>query len=109
MAFDEQLAERIWQVLEADPEIREKHMFGGICYLLNGNMALGIVKDDLMVRVGPEAYEDTLEQPHARIMDFNGKPMKGYVFVDHEGIASDADLRLWVGRGLAFARTLPPK
>jgi TfoX/Sxy family transcriptional regulator of competence genes len=109
MAFDEQLAERVRAVLGDDPGWTEKHMFGGICILVNGNMALGIVKDDLMVRVGPEAYEDMLDEPHARIMDFSHKPLKGYVFVDAEGTASEDGLRLWVERGLAFARTLPPK
>jgi TfoX/Sxy family transcriptional regulator of competence genes len=109
MAFDEQLAERVWRVLEGNPGIREKHMFGGICYMLNGNMALGLVKDDLMVRVGPDAYEDMLEEPHVRIMDFSGRPLKGYVYVDHEGTASDDALRLWVERGLVFAGSLPAK
>jgi TfoX/Sxy family transcriptional regulator of competence genes len=109
MAFDEQLAERVWQALEGEAGIQEKHMFGGVCIMVSGNMALGIVKNDLMVRVGPDAYEDMLDEPHARIMDFNGKPLKGYVFVDTEGTASDETLRVWVGRGLAFARSLPAK
>jgi TfoX/Sxy family transcriptional regulator of competence genes len=109
VAFDEQLAERVWQALEGEDGIQEKHMFGGVCIMANGNMALGIIKNDLMVRVGPDAYEDMLDEPHARMMDFSGRPLKGYVYVDAEGTASDEGLRLWVGRGLAFARSLPAK
>ena len=109
MAFDEQLGERVWRVLEGEEGIIDKRMFGGLCWMVNGHMALGIVRDDLMVRVGPDIYEDMLEQPHAREMDFNHKPLRGYVFVDAAGISTDEDLRLWVGRGLAFARSLPDK
>ncbi len=109
MAFDEQLAERMREALADEPGIRERLMFGGIAFMLDGNMSVGIIKDDLMVRVGPEAYEDCLDEPHARIMDFNGRPMKGYVFIGPDGVVSDDDLRRWVGRGLAYARSLPAK
>ena len=100
MAYDEHLAERMRGMLEAEADIREKVMFGGIAFMLNGNMSVGIIKDDLMVRVGPDAYEDLLDEPHARIMDFNGRPMKGYVFVGPEGTGSDDDLRRWIEFGL---------
>ena len=81
MAYDEYLAERIRKALKRRKGITEKKMFGGICLLLDGNMVGGVVNDDLMVRVGPDGYEDALKQPHARPMDFTGKPLKGMVYV----------------------------
>jgi TfoX/Sxy family transcriptional regulator of competence genes len=109
MAYDEQLAERIREALTDEPGITERLMFGGIAFMLNGNMTAGIVKDDLMVRVGADAYEDVLDLPHARVMDFNGRPLKGMVFVDKEGLVSDADLSAWLDYGLVFTRSLPAK
>lgn len=108
MAYDEGLAERIRHVLSAGSPVDEKEMFGGLCFLTEGRMFVGIVGDDLMVRVGPAAYEEALRAPHARPMDFTGKPMKGYVFVGPAGCATDASLGAWVERALAFASTLPP-
>ena len=81
----------------------------GLAFLLRGNMCVGIVGSDLMVRVGPEAHDDALRRPHARPMDFTGRPMKGFVYVAAAGYESDADLRDWVARGVAFASSLPPK
>ena len=89
--------------------ISEKKMFGGLSFLLGGHMCVGIVGDELMVRVGADAHADALEQLHARPMDFTGRPMKGFVYVAAEGFESDADLREWIGRGVQFARDLPPK
>ncbi|MEQ1833416.1 MAG: TfoX/Sxy family protein [Candidatus Eisenbacteria bacterium] len=106
MAYDEGLAERLAEILARRKGVTSKKMFGGLCYLLGGKMFVGIVKDTLMVRVGPAAYADALAQPHAREMDFTGKPMKGYVFVAPAGFDSDRDLRAWVDRALAFAATL---
>ena len=77
--------------------------------MISGNMCVGIVGDDLMVRVGRDAYDDALAQPHAREMDFTGKPMRGIVYVDAAGTAADADLEAWVDRGLDFAGSLPRK
>jgi TfoX/Sxy family transcriptional regulator of competence genes len=96
-------------VLGDDPGIDERKMFGGIAFLLDGNMFVGIASDELMVRVGPDAWEEALAHPHTREMDFTGRSMKGYVFVDGTGTAEDDDLRAWVERGLAFAGSLPPK
>ena len=88
----------------------ERRMFGGNAFMLHGNMAVGLMgTGELMVRVGPDAYEAALEAEHARPMDFTGKPMRGYVDVDSPGWASDADLQAWVDRGKEFAGTLPPK
>jgi len=109
MAFDEALAGRIRSVLARRRSITEKKMFGGLSFLAKGNMFCGIIGEDLMVRVGPDAHPDALDQPHARPMDFSGRPMKGYVFVAPPGFRSPAKLRAWVERGLVYAKTLPPK
>jgi TfoX/Sxy family transcriptional regulator of competence genes len=109
MAFDEGLAERIGSLLADDPRVSTKKMFGGIAFLLDGKMFVGIVKDDLMVRVGPERYAESLRQPHARPMDFTGRPMAGYVFVASDGTAEEAKLEGWVRVARAFAETLPDK
>jgi hypothetical protein len=109
MPYDEILARRIREALLGTPEIVEKKMFGGIGYLLNGNMACGVNGDALIVRVGPEAYESALAEPHTRVFDMTGRPMTGWVVVEADGIASDKALQGWVDRGLAFARILPAK
>ena len=109
MAFDEGLAQRIREVLATERGVVEKRMFGGIAFLLNGNMAVGVVGDTLMVRVGPDHYETLVAQPNAREMDFTGKPMKGFVYVAPEGLVSDADLNRWIGHGTGYARSLPGK
>jgi TfoX/Sxy family transcriptional regulator of competence genes len=109
MAYDEGLAQRVRELLAERDGISEKRMFGGLAFLIRGNMCVGIVKESLMVRVGPDAYPGLVEAPHARRMDFTGRPMKGFVFVDPDGVESDADLRRWVGHGLAFAASLAGK
>jgi TfoX/Sxy family transcriptional regulator of competence genes len=109
MAYDHALAERVRDALGARVDITEKEMFGGVAFLVNGSMAVGISGEDLMVRVGPDGHDAALREPHARPMDFTGRPMKGYVFVDADGTATDAALATWVGRGVRFAETLPPK
>jgi TfoX/Sxy family transcriptional regulator of competence genes len=109
MAYDEKLAARVRKALAGERGLSEKKMFGGIAFMLGGHMACGIVKDELMLRVGAERHEEMLALPHARAMDFTGRPMKGMVFVSGEGLGSEAALRKWVGRGAAYARTLPPK
>lgn len=109
MAFDEGLAERIRYALKDEPGVTEKKMFGGLCFLVSGNMCCGIVKDTLMVRVGPAQYEECIQLPHARVMDFTGKALKGMVYVDPEGIAEDKDFQLWIDHCRIFVKTLPPK
>ncbi len=84
-------------------------MFGGLAFMARGHMCCGLVRERIMVRVGPEAYDRLLAKPHARPMDFTGKPMKGYVFVDPPGFESDADLEEWVERCRRFVGSLPPK
>ena len=108
MAFDEGLAERV-RHLSAEPGLSERKMFGGLCFLLNGNMSYGIVGSELMVRVGPATYVEALDQPHAREMDFTGRSMRGMVFVAGDGISEDDDLKSWLQRGIDFAGSLPAK
>ncbi len=109
MAYDEGLAERIRQVNEDRPEIVEKKMFGGLAFMLNDYMFCGVTEDLLMARVGPANYEVSLARPHVREMDFTGRPMNGYVFVEPEGLESDEELRAWVDLCADFVLTLPPK
>jgi hypothetical protein len=109
MAYDEALAARVRAALGIGKGLSEKRMFGGLCFQVGGNMACGLIGAELMVRVGPEVYAEALRRPHAREMDFTGRPMKGFVVVAAAGLKSDADLRAWVGRGRAFAGALPAK
>ena len=103
MAYDEVLAERIRTALRGRNDVVEKKMFGGITFMVAGRMSCGVVHDDLMVRVGPDGHEEAIAQPHARPMDFTGKPMRGMVYVAPAGIATDVDLRKWVDRGVSVA------
>jgi TfoX/Sxy family transcriptional regulator of competence genes len=109
MAYDEGLAERLRDVFTERDDVNEKKMFGGIAFMVRGNMCCGIVGDDLMARVGPDADADALARPHARPMNFTGHTMKGFVYVAPEGVAEDEDLRAWVDRALEFVLTLPAK
>jgi TfoX/Sxy family transcriptional regulator of competence genes len=109
MAYDEGLAERIRDVIRDRKGITEKKMFGGLAFLLTGHMFIGISGDKLMARVGAEAYDAALQMPNVRVMDFTGKPMKGYVYVDSAGYESDESLEYWVNSCAQFAGTLPPK
>jgi TfoX/Sxy family transcriptional regulator of competence genes len=109
MAFDEALADRVRALLEPRADLSERRMFGGIAFMVAGNMAVGVINDDLMVRLDPADAERALTEPHARPMDFTGKPAKNMVYVDAEGTAGDADLSSWVDAGADFAASLPPK
>jgi len=107
MAFDEHLAERIRQTLknESTP-FEEKKMMGGLTFMVNNKMCVGIVKEELMARIGPDNYEEAISQAGVRKMDFTGKPMKGYVFIAPEAIDNDDDLTNWVRTALDFNKTL---
>jgi hypothetical protein len=109
MAYDEGLAERLREVLAEQADLDEKKMFGGLAFLLNGNLACGVIGDAMIVRVGPDGYDTALAQPNTRAFDFTGKPMKGWIVVTPEGVESDAALMMWAQQGLAFAGSLPPK
>ncbi len=109
MAYDETLAERVRGSLAGRSGIAERKMFGGLAFMLDGNMCCCVTEHGLMVRVGLDAYEDALAQPYAGVMDMTGRPMRGWVLVELEGLASDASLAQWVTQGTDFAATLPPK
>ncbi len=106
MAYDEGLAERLRNLLDGQPGLTEKKMFGGLAFLLDGKMCCGIVKDELLVRVSPENYTQAVKQPHAGPMDFTGRVMKGFVMVAQEGIDRESDLEAWVEPSIVFVRTL---
>ena len=101
------LATRIRAALEGRHDVVEKRMFGGLCFMVNGQMCCGLTKTDFMVRVGKDAYADALAEPHARPMDFTGRPLVGMVYVAPEGLRSAAALRKWVLRGVAFVTSNP--
>lgn len=109
MAYDEGLAERVREALGERPGLVEKKMFGGVGFMLQGNMACGVNKEDLIVRVGPERYEVALAEPYARPFDLTGRPMKGWVSVAPDGYESDSDIEGWVQQGADFALSLPAK
>jgi TfoX/Sxy family transcriptional regulator of competence genes len=109
VSYDENLAARIRGALAKRTDVIEKKMFGGLCFMVGGAMCCGLTKTDFMVRVGPEGYDDALAQPHARPMDFTGRPLAGMVYVAPEGLRSRAALVKWVGLGVSFVSTLPPK
>jgi TfoX/Sxy family transcriptional regulator of competence genes len=109
MAYNEALADRIRGIVGDGPGLSERKMFGGTAFMLHGNMFCGITRDDLMVRVGPERFEEALASPGARPADMGGRPMKGMVFVGPEGYATEEELRGWVERTLDYARSLPAK
>ena len=109
MPFDEALADRVRRLLKRRRGVTEKRMFGGLCFLLNGNMCCGVERDRLVVRVGPNQYERALAKPHARPMDFTGRPLTGFVYVDARGCRSAAALKSWLMLGARFAESLPKK
>ena len=109
MAYDERLVQRVRSVLVDQDGVIEKKMFGGLTFMLQGNMCCGVTSEKLMVRVGPDRYDDALKQPGAAPMDFTGKPLRGFVFVASEACATDEDLVAWVERAKQFTLSLPPK
>jgi TfoX/Sxy family transcriptional regulator of competence genes len=109
MAYDEGLAQRIREVLGERPGLVEKKMFGGLGFMVQGTLACGVHKDKLIVRVGPEKHQEALARPYARPFDITGRPMKGWVMVESDGVESDDDLADWVRQGVDLALTLPPK
>ena len=109
MAIDEAVAGRIRKALTESPDVVEKRMFGGIAFMVRGNMCCGVIGDRLMLRVGPKGYETALSRPHARAMDFTERPMKGMVYVEPAGFASPRDLKTWIERAMEFVLSLPAK
>ncbi len=109
MAYNDELAERVRQVLAGQPDLAEKKMFGGLTFMVAGHMCCGVLNDDLVIRVGPDRYQPVLAQPVARPMDFTGKPLKGMVYIGPEGCNSEETLKAWVNEALDFALNLPPR
>jgi TfoX/Sxy family transcriptional regulator of competence genes len=109
MAFNEALAERIRQRLGRRKCVEQKKMFGGVGFLLNGNLLVGVWKDSLIVRLGPDEGEEALREPHVRAFDITGKPMKGWLLVEPEGVEDDDQLKDWIERATKFVKTLPAK
>jgi TfoX/Sxy family transcriptional regulator of competence genes len=108
VAYDADVAGRVRQALAGKEGIAEKKMFGGIAFLLDGNMLIGVVDDKLLVRAGPKQYDAALKRPHAGPMTLTGKPMRGFVTVEPAGFATGQDLRGWVSLALGYVRELPP-
>jgi TfoX/Sxy family transcriptional regulator of competence genes len=109
MPFSESLASRIRGALARKRNIEEKKMFGGVGFLLNGNMLVGVWKNSLIIRLGPDNYEEALMEPHVREFDITGKPMKGWVMVEPDGIEDDGQLTDWIQRATDFVGTLAKK
>ncbi len=109
MAYSESLADRIRTVLGPKAGVVEKKMFGGVGFLLNGNMLVGVWKTSLIVRVGAEQYDEALAEEHVRLFDITGREMRGWVLVEADGVESDAQLRAWIDRALDFVAELPAK
>jgi TfoX/Sxy family transcriptional regulator of competence genes len=109
MAYSERLASRIREILAESEDADERKMFGGLAFMVNGHMTCGVIRDDLMLRLGADRAEQALEEPHVRPMDFTGRPMKGYVYVATPGLRTEARLRRWLELAREFVQTLPPK
>jgi TfoX N-terminal domain len=109
VVVDEALANRVRSVLNGTGGFSEKRMFGGLAFMVNGNMCCGVHGEKLILRLPPEQTEEALKQPHVRVFDMTGRPMKGWVLIAAGGVENDDDLTLWVGRGLEYARSLPAK
>lgn len=109
MAYDEALAARVRSMLGGRKGLSEKRMFGGLAFLVNGNMCCGVHGDELILRLAPEQAEEALREPHVRVFDMTGRPMKGWVLVGSTAVETDAALSSWVGRGASFAASLPAK
>ena len=109
MAFDEVLAARIRDLLSGTEALSEKRMFGGLAFLINGNMCCGVHGEEVILRVDPQSADDALSEPHVRIFDMTGRPMKGWLLIGSDAVASDEQLRSWIDMGVDFAGSLPAK
>jgi len=109
MAYDLNLAQRIIENLRGVTAVDEKKMFGGVAYLVHGNMAVGVHGNDLMVRVGSDNHAEAMKRPHTRVFDMSGRPMSGWLLVDAAGLTDPEVLADWIAQGVAYAQTLPPK
>jgi len=108
MAFDEKLAARVRKLLADRPDLTERRMFGGLTFMVRGHMCCGVQGDELVLRLGPDGTDEALANPHARPMDFTGRPLAGFITVSRDGLYGRA-LARWVERAVAWAESLPPK
>jgi TfoX/Sxy family transcriptional regulator of competence genes len=106
LVYNEQLASKIRALVARRKGWTEKKMFGGVAFIYNGKMCCGVIKDDLLVRVGPEQNDKALALPNSRPMDFTGKPMKGFIYVDSKGWSKEASLKKWVDMGIDYVSLL---
>jgi TfoX/Sxy family transcriptional regulator of competence genes len=102
MAYNEKLSDRIREALVDVADVEEKRMFGGVCYMIDGKMCIGVVKDEMMCRIGPDVYDQALGKRGCREMDFAGKPMDGYVYVNDEGMQTNEQFGYWINLCLAY-------
>ncbi|TMH83554.1 MAG: TfoX/Sxy family protein [Betaproteobacteria bacterium] len=109
MPYDEKLGGRVRKALAGRKGIAEKKMFGGVAFLLNGNVCCGVHADEMIVRLNPEETDQALAKPHTRIFDMTGRPMKGWILVKSAGVASEDALAKWVSMGVSYAASLPAK
>ena len=109
MAYDERIAQRVRELISGQPGYQEKKMFGGIGFLIRGNMACGVIREDLIIRVGAEKYTDSLLEPHVELFDITGRAMTGWVIVKEPGFREKQDLENWTSQGVAYALNLPAK
>lgn len=109
MAYDHQIADEIRTAIGSRPSVTEREMFGGIAFMVNGNMAVGVSGDELMVRVGKDAHDDAISRRGARTFDMGARPMRGWISVAAEGFSTEEDFASWVSRGVSYAESLAPK
>lgn len=102
MAYNEKLSDRIREALTGVANVEEKRMFGGICYMIDGKMCVGVIKDEMMCRIDPEIYQAALEKAGCREMDFAGRPMEGYVYINDEGMQTKEQFGYWINLCLAY-------
>jgi TfoX/Sxy family transcriptional regulator of competence genes len=107
VAYNEALAERVRSVMLGVPNVDEKKMFGGVTFMVDGQMCCGVLKDELVVKTGPEGFKELVAQPYVRPFDFSGRPMVGMVYVASPGVSTDEQLREWIQRGLRFVKQNP--
>ena len=108
MAYDERLADRIREILVDLPVIEEKQMMGGVAFMVNNKMCVGVIKDEMMARIGPDVFDEALEKQSCRPMDFTKRPMKGWVFISPEGIERVQELEYWIALALDYNRKVEP-
>ncbi len=109
MAYNEAVAERIRKLLARRKGLAERKMFGGIAFMLNGNMCCGVVDDRIVLRLGKDGSNTALKEPHIEVMDFTGQPIRSMVYLDPDGYAREADLKQWLDRSVKFTSSLPKK